>query len=267
MKKLNFLTMVALGIVLIGCNQSKKSSSNNDFANEETQVNENISSQTEKEMKNISDKYLITNNSIGFFSMNNSWQKIAENDYGYVFAEGYGTCVDACCDGGFYLGKNLIIDEYNFAENMDLTIGALFFEECSFSDLKAEKNKYKNNKDVFLTMSDNCSGWYWKDKIGYIKVHSEKFKTKEGIGVGATLKEAVEKLDELYVDADWVEGERSALIFSTNSYPNISFIVENYEEALNFDLNLLKGKQILKVSDVNENTKIEQILISDEFRL
>lgn len=56
-------------------------------------------------------------------------------------------------------------------------------------DNSSSKNKHKSNPDVFYSFSDNCTAWYWKDKVDYIAVHSELFKTKEGIGVGSPLEE------------------------------------------------------------------------------
>lgn len=64
-------------------------------------------------------------------------------------------------------------------------------------DKNSSKNKHKTNSNVFFSSSDNCSAWYWKDKVDYIVVHSELFKTKEGIGVGSPLEEVEEKYGKI----------------------------------------------------------------------
>jgi hypothetical protein len=125
MKFFNYLQIATTLIIVVGCEQ--KSSKNDDIVNEQTvekihQIEEHSSNITNK---NVEDKFLITNNSVGNFKVGGSWQNFAKIDYNYKYFQGYGTCTDACCDGGFALGNNLNINEYGWAENPEITIGAL----------------------------------------------------------------------------------------------------------------------------------------------
>ena len=208
-------------------------------------------------------KFLITNGSVGFFEIGGSWQNSAKNDYNYKSIQDYGSCIDACCDGGFDLGRNLIVNKYGRAINPEITIGAILFEESSSFDDESERNKYKNNKDVFYISSDNCSGWYWNDKINYVIVYSDLFKTKEEIGVGTTLEEAEDKFGKLGFYVGWIEEDGNALKVVIKSYPNISFIlnINDYKGDWD-DINLTEDKNSLKVSDFKQNTKIKRLIIN-----
>jgi len=266
MKNSNFLLITTLGMVLISCGQT--SSKNNDLVNEEkksqTQTNENIS-QNEGHTENVSNenlenKFLITNNSIGYFKIGGTWHNYAKNDYNYKSFQGYGTCIDACCDGGFHLGNNLIVNKYGQGKNSELTIGSLLFKvDESFND-ENERNKYKNNKDVFYVSSDNCSGWYWKDKIGYLVTYSDAFKTKEGIGVGTSLEKVKEILGKVVINIGWIEEDANAIQITFNSYPNIKFILDEDDAIGGYEkLSALGGTAM--ISDFKKNTKIKRLIV------
>lgn len=201
----------------------------------------------------MEDKLLITNNSVGYFKIGDPWQNIAKNEYKYQSVQGYGTCSDACCDGGFALGIKLVVNKYGWVENPEITIGALPFKGSN----------YKNNKDVFYVKSDNCSDWYWNDKIDYLVIYSEAFKTKEGIGVGTTLEKVKETLGKVVINIGWLEEDRNAIQVKIESYPNIVFIL-NVEDAIGGyeKLSTLEGNAI--ISDFKKNTKIKRLLINSK---
>ncbi|MCX7943324.1 MAG: hypothetical protein N2746_02290, partial [Deltaproteobacteria bacterium] len=129
----------------------------------------------------VPEKYLITNNSVGYFKIGGNWMEIAEKEYKYDFVEGYGICIDGCCSGGYGLGKQIVIekDGNKMIDSLHLIIVTQGVEENKVID--------KNDKSIFFVESDNCPGWYYKDKIDTIMVMSDLFKTKEGIKVGSRL--------------------------------------------------------------------------------
>jgi len=192
-------------------------------------------------------KFLITNNSVGYFEIGGAWQNFAENDYNYKSIQGYGTCTDACCNGGFDLGNGI------------LTIGSLIFE------YNESKSKYKNNPNVFYVSSGNCKGWYWKDKISFIVVYSDSFKTKEGVGVGTTLEDAQRKLGRLTFNIGWAE-EEHPVTFRTSSYPSIRFILDgnDYNKGHWVTLEHVGEENTLTISDFKRNTKIKGIIVEGE---
>ena len=196
--------------------------------------------QSENEQFDRKNKFLITNNSVGYFNINGSWQNLAEKEYHYQYVQGYGTCVDACCNGGFDLGNGI------------MTIGALRFDD------KIDKS----NPNVFYVSTDNCGGWYWKDKISFIVIHSDLFKTKEGVGVSITLEESQKKLGKLVFNIGWIEEDANAVQFSTSFYPTIGFVLDvddyigNWEE-----ISFMGEGNTLTISDFKDNTKIKRIIV------
>ena len=223
----------------------------------DTITNEIVVEQEEPEIisnEPVENKFLITNNSVGYFNIGASWQNIAEKEYHYEYVQGYGTCIDACCNGGFDLGNDII------------TIGTLCFEKSDIFD--DDSDKYKSNTNLFYVISENCRGWYWKDKIRFIEVHSDLFKIKEGVGVGTTLKDAQKKLGKLSFTIGWVTEDRNAVYFSTSSYPNVEFIidaddyVDGWEELDNL---FFAGEEYnLTISDFKNNTKIKRIIVREK---
>lgn len=201
--------------------------------------------------------FLITNNSVGYFKIGSDWQNLAKNSYDYKSIQGFGSRTDACCDGGFNLGK--VINNGNNGQtikNPEITIGASVFGKSE------SKTEHKSNPNVFFVSSDNCPGWYWKDKISYIITYSEAFKTKEGIGVGSTLEEVQEKLGELKFYVGWIEEEENPLHFTIKSYPNLQFVLNDVDYKGNLeDVNLTADNNSITISDFNKNTKIKQIKV------
>lgn len=202
-----------------------------------------------------SSDYLITNNSVGFFKLGETWQNFAKNNYNYKFIQGYGICVDACCAGGYDLGKAITNgNNTQIIENPEITIGTLRFGESE------SKTEHKNNQNVFYNSSDNCSGWYWKDKIRYLMIYSDAFKTKEGIGVGTTLEKLNEILGEVVINIGWLEGDANAVQVKINSYPNIEFILDE-DDAIGGYEKLSTLGETATISDFKKNTKIKRLIV------
>lgn len=202
--------------------------------------------------------YLITNNSVGFFKIGETWQNYAKNNYSYKFIQGYGICVDACCNGGYHLGKAITNgNNGQIIENPEITIGTMGFGESE------SKTEYKNNPNVFYISSDNCSGWYWKDKISYLIIYSEAFKTKEGIGVGTTLEKLKEILGEVIINIGWLEEDANAVQVKINSYPSIQFILD-VDDAIGGYEKLSGLGETATISDFKKNTKIKRLIVSTE---
>lgn len=300
-KKIIFILISTFGLfLLLSCGQ-KNSNNNSEEILEEVEI--------EKQVENIVDeKFLITRNSVGYFKIGNSWQDVAKI-YNYKSKQSYGSCVDACCDGGFLLENKITIGAMLFdqAEDYegnkytsnpnDIPEGAtkniyeMIFvykvngEEKEFSteDLSnvpegAEFIERKDkliewiyptlNKDVFYpAFSDynrNCGGsWYWRDKIGYIVVHSDLFKTKEGIGVGTTLEEVQKKNGNLHFYVGWIEEDENALKIILKSYPNIEFVldVDDYKGNCE-EISLLRDENSLTISDFKRNSKIKHLIVN-----
>lgn len=263
MKKVNFFIITTFGMMLLGCGQNSQKILNteNGQKQSQTQTEDTISKtvgQTNSIVSNnLEDKFLITSNSLGFFKIGGTWQDFAKNNYNYQSVEGYGSCTDACCDGGFLLGNKIIDGEYGKTiDDPQLTIGALSFDES------ASENKHKGNSNVFYVSSDNCQGWYWKDKINYIIVYSDLFKTKEEVGVGTTLEKAEAKFGKLHFYVGWIEEDGNALQVVIKSYPNISFILDigDYKGKWE-DISLTEDKNSMTIADFKKNTKIQRLII------
>lgn len=314
-KKIIFLLISTFGLFLLSSCVHKTSNTDTDNGQDLTEE------QTKKHPdENLEEKFLITDSSVGYFKIEDSWQNIAKNIYNYKSIQGFGLCMDGCCGGGFSLGKKITLDDYNetVIENPEIIIGAMVFdragdyegnkytsnpmdipegapkgiyemtfiykvngenkefsmeelenlpEGAEFVDRKEKfiKGDYPSlNKEVFYPYPNNCGGWwYWKDKTGYIVVHSNVFKTKEGIGVGTTLENLQEKFGKLHFYVGWIEEDVNALQVVIKSYPNIEFILSYDDYKGNWEeISLLKEENSLTISDFKKNTKIKRLIVN-----
>lgn len=260
MKNLNLLLIGALGILLLGCGQN--SAKNNEINNDNNKfLIESGRQESENNIGSIitefsDEKTLITNNSVGYLKIGAAWQNSAKNDYNYNINQSYGSCIDGCCDGGFLLEKNDQDLSETAGDAIQLTIGAMDF------DYNDSQDAHSGNSDVFYISSDNCKGWYWKDKINYIVIYSDLFKMKEDIGVGTTLEKVQEKFGKLIFDIGWIEEDVNALKIVLDPYPNISLILDINDFKDNWEIISAKGKENkLTISDFNKNTTIKRIII------
>lgn len=208
--------------------------------------------------------FLVTNNSVGFFTIGDSWQKTAKDKYQYKYVQGIGFCVDACCKGGFDLGTDIIEDENGKEiETVAITIGASDFEESESFDDETESKKYENNPNVFYVSSDNCKGWYWTDSISYIIVCSDLFRTKEGIGVGSTLEEMQKVAGKFEINIGWIEEDINAIQLKISSYPNINFILDadDYKDGWEELSKIAGNENSLTIADFKKDTKIRRLIV------
>lgn len=240
MKSIVFIPL-SLGIILFSCHSN-------------TSPNTTITTQ---EQTPVETQFLITNHSAGLFKMNGAWQEIAQNTYQYDFIQSYGSCIDACCDGGFIIGRNISKDKSYLDEEI-LAVGCITFDD----DTEGEETKHQNNPDVFYSVSDNCKAWYWKDSIHYIILFSQEFKTKEGIGVGSTLEQLQEKLGPLSFYVGWLEEDPNAFQVKVSAYPAVQFIInaDDYKENWE-DISISESDNNIQLSDLKENTTIKRIII------
>jgi NAD-dependent dihydropyrimidine dehydrogenase PreA subunit len=199
------------------------------------------------------DMYLITSSSVGFFKLGSSWRNAA-NKYKYESIQGYGTCVDACCDGGFQLGEKLVVNEYGWAENPDIIIGALRFED------NKNRSKHEANKEIFYVVSDNCPDWFWMDSINNVTVYSESFKTAEGVGVGTTLEEVKQINGVVNISIGWLEEDNNAIKLFLPKYPNLDFILDLEDAKGGYEKLSTIGEKA-EIKDFKENTKIKRIIV------
>jgi hypothetical protein len=262
MKKL-VISFVSISILtLLSCNEQSTDAkdTNNDQNAEVNKPDSVVLIDSSILIQDI--KYLITDTSVGHFIHNNPWQNIAKNIYNFQFLEGYGKCHDACCDGGYLLGNKIIDSEYGQTiEFPELTIGAVSFDKNN-----EDPSTHKNNPNVFFVLTDNCPGWYLKDKINYVVVYSEQFRTKEGVGVASTLEMAEALFSKLDFYIGWIEEDSDALNFTVKQYPNIEFILDIEDYKGNWeDISLQGEDNTLKILDFKKNTKIQRIIVNNSF--
>lgn len=266
MKKNSFLYLSILSLVVLSCAQGSNETEKNLNNQNETSTSNEISTDSllsdSIDNQAVEEKFLITQNSVGYFKLGSAWQSFAKNDYNYEFVEGIGSCVDACCNGGHDVGKELTVDEYGWVENAELTIGATLFKDAETFEDEIERKRFKDNKDVFYITSDNCMGWYYKDKVRYIIVYSTDFKTSEGIGVGTTLEAVKEITNEFTINIGWLEEDANAVQLVLKKYPTIKFILD-VEDAKGGYEKLSTLGETAKISDFKKETKIRSVIVSE----
>lgn len=256
MKKNIFIISIYTSILLLACESN--SSKNTIQKNEGNYIQTDIDTPSKiNEKEKTVTSFLITNHSVGYFNLDSPWQEYAKNNYNLKFVQSFGTCVDACCDGGFDLGKMISLNEgKQVIENPDITIGAKKFDDSE------SNTKHKNNPDVFYTDSPNCNAWYWKNKISYLMIYSDLFHTAEGIGVGVSLEQIQEKFGKLTFYIGWVEEDPNAIQVILKPYPNLKLIIDEADYKGNVEnINLEEFENNLNISDFKTNTKIQRIIV------
>lgn len=172
-------------------------------------------SKVEVELEEQKGKFLITNNSVGLFTLNDAIGNLPAL-YGWN-SEPSSSFYDGC-----------------ISPSLALSGGVEIFYK--YTGLEEESSAvYKDTTKYFYNDSDNCYGYYCKDSIGKIFVNNKDFKTIEGIGVGSTFSEMQKSFPELYscyfIN---VEGQIDIYI-SVKKYPNLEF--RFIDKALTFELN------------------------------
>lgn len=99
MKIINFSPFLVVGYILFGSGMnSRKLEEGGSLTKTEIAAMDETIQQT-------TDQYLIPDSLVGLFSFGNSWQQIAKEVYQFEYIQGYGNCMDACCEGNFILGQ------------------------------------------------------------------------------------------------------------------------------------------------------------------
>lgn len=204
----------------------------------------------------VDGKFLISNKAVGHFELGPPWRDLAKNDYGYEFVQEYGVCVDACCDGGFLLGDQIVPGEQGKTiRNPELTIGAMRVE------IEPEVS-HPDDPNLFFVPSANCDGWYHKDMARYIIVHSGTYRIREGIGVGSTLKEVEEKFGPLKFYAGFIEEDPHALQVVIREYPNLQFVLDVEDYSGNWTkISSTEMENSITISDFRSSARIRNIIL------
>jgi hypothetical protein len=156
-----------------------------------------------------------------------------------------------------------------------------------FDKNEESPNKHKYNPNVFYSMSDNLRGWYYKDKIKYVLIFSELFKTKEQVGVGSTLESVQKIFGKLNINVGSLTGEPEPypITFNLKPYPQILFILDiedckafipwegdwdnidwdSYEKSMHYRSLELLENTTLSVNDFKKNSKIKTIIVGNSY--
>lgn len=219
--------------------------------------NSDVDDQKEILPPNLS-KYLITDSTVGYFLLGNAWRYVAKTSYQYDFLQSCAGSFDGSCEGGFGIGRNLKLNESNVCENADLVIGAdIYYGGWGSS---TDSNLFKGNPNTFFVASDNNNSWYWVDKIGYIVVQSEKFKIKEGIGVGSTIRDVEQIFGEFMINF-WAGDGGTEVNFRLKSYKNVVFLLDEHDFK---NIDEYAANTPVSSKSIKENKTIRKIILIDQ---
>lgn len=252
MKIINFFSLLVGGYILFGCGMnSRKLEDGGSLTKEEITAGDENTQQ-------INDQYLISGSRVGLFSVGNSWQKISKEVYQFEFLQGYGNCHDAGCDGGFNLGREITTRKNGMEVSPSiLTIGAMEFDQ------NESDNIHIGNPEVFYSSSPNCSGWFWKDKIAYVIIHSDLFKTKDGIGVGTPLFQLEKEFGKLQFDIGWIEEDANSIKVKIERYPNTDFILDVDDFQGDWEAMSFTGvKNSVSTLDFKPEAKVKRVFVN-----
>lgn len=205
-------------------------------------------------------QFLISNDAVGYFQIGNAWRDPAASRYGYQFVQEYGVCADGCCDGGFLLGDEVVSGEQGkTVRNPELTIGA------AQMDLDPEDGQ-PDDPNLFLVKTEICDGWFFKDRIRYIIVYTDRYQTKEGIGVGSSLRELQDQFGPLKFYVGFIEEDAHAMQVVLRDYPNVQFVldVDDYKG----DWTQISSTELnnsLTISDFRSTAKIRNLIVGKTY--
>lgn len=148
--------------------------------------------------------------------------------------------VDAASIAGCFLDENngddSQSDEINGCtmpypdENTAIAFEGKYFK--SYEEDDPQNDEYKNDTSLYLIQCENTSSWYRKDSIESIVIHSEDFKTQEGIRVGSTFEELQDTYGDLFLHIGWIESNERVEV-RTAKYPMVRFIFKD-EDVIDF---------------------------------
>ncbi len=189
--------------------------------------------------------FLITKYSAGFFTLGDTIGNLIQY-YGWKEEEME------------YYGDGCLIP-YRYVRS---DTGEVIELSYTFAGVKGDENEelYKSDTIKYMYVeSDNCGGYYNRNKINGITILSDKFRTKEGIGVGSTFSE----LEAAYtiIDATCYENA-DGMIFtmvSVNEYPNMTFYFSNNDITINTDREEALGYIKLNCSHFKPNARVTEV--------
>ena len=148
--------------------------------------------------------------------------------------------VDAASIAGCFLDENneddSKSDEINGCimhypdENTVIVFGGKHFK--SYKEEDTNNTEYEKDTSLYLIRCENSFSWYRKDSIESIVIHSEDFKTKEGISVGSTFEELQDTYGDLFLHIGWIESNERVEV-RTAKYPMVRFIFKD-EDVIDF---------------------------------
>jgi len=205
-------------------------------------------------------QFLISNDAVGYFEIGNAWRDLAASRYGYQFVQEYGVCADGCCDGGFLLGDEVVPGEQGKTiRNPELTIGA------AQMDIDPEDGQ-PDDPNLFFVKTEICEGWYRKDRVRYIIIHSERYRTKEGIGVGSSLRELQDQFGPLKFYVGFIEEDAHAMQVVLPDYPNVQFVLDvNDYQGDWTQISFTELNNALTISDFRSTAKIRNLIFGKTY--
>lgn len=212
---------------MFSCNQNDEPSQEKqtNIVTEQQDTEQIIVEATPLEKKTTDNIYLITNTSIGLFSIKTDWKTACQKyDYNKTNSE---ECVDACCEGTTILWEpNISMDKPSIVLYNKYVDDKKIPEHIKM-DCREYSKVHGTRKDLFFVCSDNCPSWYYKDSITGLAVYSPNFKTKENIGVGSKLEDFLKAFNTVYLTVGWIEEDADAIQLSVDEYPNLIFVVNS----------------------------------------
>ena len=191
--------------------------------------------------------------------------------------------VTKCSAGFFTLGDTIgnLIQQYGWNETdkkywydgCAIPYRLVFSEEgeiielcyamAEFGDGENEDLCKSDTINYVYVESDNCAGYYNRNKIVGMTILSHRFKTKEGIGVGSTFND----LEVTYTGVDArlyenMDGERFTTVY-VNEYPNTCFHFSDDDIEVDEDEEVTSYGYIkLNRSHFKSNARIENVVMN-----
>lgn len=165
--------------------------------------------------------FLITKYSAGFFTLGDTIGNLIQY---YEWKEEE---MEYYCDG--------CLIPYRYVKSNTGEVIELSYAFAGGKGIEDEELYKSDTINYMYVESDNCGGYYNRNKIESMAILSDKFRTKEGIGVGSTFSE----LETTYTTTDATCYENvDGMIFTTvsvNEYPNMTFYFSNNDITINTD--------------------------------
>ena len=189
--------------------------------------------------------FLITKYSAGFFTLGDTIGNLIQY-YGWKEEEME------------YYGDGCLIP-YRYVKSDTGEVIELSYTFAGGKGIEDEELYKSDTINYMYVESDNCGGYYNRNKIESMAILSDKFRTKEGIGVGSTFSE----LEATYTITDATCYENvDGMIFTTvsvNEYPNMIFYFSNNDITINTDREEALGYIKLNSSHFKPNARVAEV--------